>query len=452
MSLYSGRASVFAWTILAGALHVLTVVAAADPVPQRHGSVHRIELIGTASIPGTARDKSGLPELLAGEFPHDRLGSFGSGIDYTGKDNFYIACSDRGPLDGATRFVPRVQQFHIRINETTEPRVSVELASTTLLTDEEGRPFTGFFGRVDPGDDRRSLQLDPEAVRVEVDGSFWIADEYGPWLDRFSAAGQRIQRLAIPPRFHVATPSMDHAAEMPPASLRGRQVNRGFEGLARSPDGTKLWAILQSPLIQDSALDERGKRSGLNIRILECVVAGDKAGTTRELVYQLEKGSNGVSEVLALSDHELLVLERDGEVGREAVWRRVYKIDLSVATDVSEIDSLPAEDLPASIAPVTKSRWLDLCDERYGLVGPGMPEKIEGLALGPSLDDGRRTLLVSTDNDLQEAVPSYIWVFAWSPTEPGQKSPKPVNQNRARATTPETMAVNAAAGPSRESE
>ena len=41
-----------------------------------------------------------------------------------------------------------------------------------------------------------------------------------------------------------------------------------------------------------------------------------------------------------------------------------------------------------------------------------MPEKIEGLAFGPDLEDGRRLLLVTSDNDFVSQNPSYIYAFA----------------------------------------
>lgn len=398
---------------LAALLTVATPHVLNTPAATRHAPT--IELLGTASIPATATDHSNLTELLAGEFPHNRLGSFGSGIDSLNRDNLYIACNDRGPLDGATRFRPRIQTFRILINPASTQPVEVQHVATALLTDETGQPFTGYYGRLDETDQTKGLRLDPEGIRAEPDGSFWLADEYGPWIDQYSAVGTRIRRLAIPSKFMIETPSQDPARELPPTSTKGRQANRGFEGLARSPDGSTLWAILQSPLIQDNALDERAKRAGLNIRILEVTIKGPSAGKTRELVYQLEKASNGVSEILALSNHELLVLERDGEFGREAVWRRLYTVDISKASDVSAIESLPREDLPNEIAPVAKTKFLDFCDERFGLVGKNMPEKIEGLALGPVLPDDRRTLIVTIDNDLREDVDNIVWVFAWRP-------------------------------------
>ena len=95
--------------------------------------------------------------------------------------------------------------------------------------------------------------------------------------------------------------------------------------------------------------------------------------------------------------------------------RRLYNIDITNAPDVSAVESLPREDLPDAILPVSKSKFLDFCDERFNLVGKNMPEKIEGLALGPTLGDGRHTLIITIDNDLREDVDNIFWVFAWKP-------------------------------------
>jgi hypothetical protein len=61
---------------------------------------------------------------------------------------------------------------------------------------------------------------------------------------------------------------------------------------------------------------------------------------------------------------------------------------------------------------VAKSELFDLLDPRFHLADERFPEKIEGLAFGPDLPDGRRLLLVTTDNDLRADVESWIWAFA----------------------------------------
>ena len=140
--------------------------------------------------------------------------------------------------------------------------------------------------------------------------------------------------------------------------------------------------------------------------MLEMSVAGVPG---REFVYTLESKKHGLNELLAVNDHQMLAIERDGESSK---FRALYLIDTADATDVSKIDALPAGKLPDSIRPVSKKLWLDFMDPKFGLVAD-MPEKIEGLAFGPNLADGRRTLVVTIDNDLLTDHPSWFWVFAF---------------------------------------
>ena len=88
-----------------------------------------------------------------------------------------------------------------------------------------------------------------------------------------------------------------------------------MEGLAISPDGTKLVGIMQNALLQDGALDAKNTRIGVNNRILELDLA---TGKTREIVYRIEDPTHMVCEILAVNDREFLVLERDGKNGKDA--------------------------------------------------------------------------------------------------------------------------------------
>lgn len=387
-----------------------TLVASLAP----HVLASDITLIGTASFPGDALDKSGLTDPVS-TFTQGRLGSFGSGIAFLGHDDLYVACDDRGPGDGSFPWRCRFQTFRIRIDPASKTPVSVDLVSTTLLRSESGMVLNGQASVFAGADRRADLRFDPEGIRADAAGSLWISDEYGPWIDHFDAKGARIGRISIPDKFLIRNAGESAEDELPPANTSGRQSNQGFEGLAISPDGSTLWAILQRPLIQDGALSPENKRIGRNCRILEVQIS---TGKTREFVYQLENIKNGVNEILAINSHELLVIERDGKGGTETEFRKLFRIDLAQATDVSQIASLPSKTLPDQVQPVSKSVWLDFLNPAFGLAGPSMPEKIEGLAFGPMLPDGRRTLIVTIDNDLQTQVPSWFWVFAFNEPSP----------------------------------
>jgi hypothetical protein len=371
-----------------------------------------ITLIGKASIAADATDKSGLATPPGSSTPADRLGSFGSGIAYTGIGNRFIAVDDRGPGDGGVAWRCRFQTFDIEVDPSAPQPVTVNLVATTLLSTSDGQPITGNSGAYDIHDQVKGLRFDPEGVRVGPKGTLFISDEYGPWIDEFTMDGRQIRRISPPAKFLVATPDGEPAKELPPSNTVGRQPNHGFEGLAITPDGAKLYAILQAPLIQEGALDTAGKKAGRNCRILEVTLA---TGATRELVYTLESSKHGVNELLAINDHEFLVIERDSKGGPEAKDRTLYKIDIEKCKDVSA-EKLSTEPVPPGAA-VRKATFLDFCDPKFGLTGEQMPEKIEGLAWGKDLPDGRHVLIVTTDNDLKPTQPSWFWVFAVEPSD-----------------------------------
>jgi hypothetical protein len=279
--------------------------------------------------------------------------------------------------------------------------VTAKLMETNLLRDEKGKPFVGSLEALD-------RRLDPEGVRLGRDGSVYLSDEYGPFLWQFDRKGTVRKRLTVPDRFRPAKPGPTPRDELPPKNSRGRQPNRGLEGLAITPDGTKLLASLQSPLIPEG-LDRDNKRVGLNARLLEVTL---KDGSTRELVYSLENETLGLNEILAISATRYLVIERDGLEGKEAKFKRLFVIDTSRSSDVSKVDLLPLKRLPETIAPVSKKPFLDLLDPKWKLAGVDFPEKIEGLAFGPDLPDGRRLLIVTADNDFIDTKPLRIWAFA----------------------------------------
>lgn len=380
----------------------------------------RVELLATGEVASWARDRSGLIKPIdtpAGRMWLDQLGSFGSGIAYTGQGNTYIACDDRGPSDGAVAFPCRVQVLNISVEQARDARWSMHITcdATHLLRTTRGEPFIGASSAFNPANPAASLRLDPEGIRVLPDGSLLISDEYGPWLDRFAPDGQHLQRLAPPPYFRNAGEGASIEGELPPRSTTGRQPNRGMEGLAVTPEGLRAFGIMQSPLLQDAALDAANKRTGTCARIIEYSLRPGAEGPRRQFVYRMDHPSFSLNEICAVSDRTFLVIERDGKAGDDARFRSIVKVVIDGATDVSELDHLDPAQVGHAIQPVRKQPLIDLMDPAFGLAGSTMPEKIEGLTFGPRLKDGRLLLLVATDNDMIEGNPTLIWAFAIDP-------------------------------------
>lgn len=366
-----------------------------------------IKLIGTARMEGTSIDRSGLTDTLAGDIPHNRLGGI-SAIEFTGIDHEYVLIPDRGPADGATAYRCRFHILKLEVDAGQTPSITATIQGTTLLHDESGRNLVGAASAFDKDQDK-ALRFDPEGVRIDRHGKLFMSDEYGPSVYEFSEAGKRTAILKVPPRFKIARLSAT-ATEESSQNTSGRQPNGGLEGLAIIPGGAKLFASMQRPLIQDSRENNEGdKRLGTNTRIIEFDLA---RGTTREFLYPLDDTRNGVSEILAINSHEFLVLERDGKGGQEAVCKKIFKVDLAGATDICQRESLPDDGVPAGVTAARKSPFLDMLSPKFALAGSSFPEKIEGLAFGPDLADGRRLLVVAVDNDFVAEKPILLHAFA----------------------------------------
>lgn len=352
------------------------------------------------------------------------LGGLGSGLAWAGSNTF-VATPDRGPnatpwnaaLDDTTSYIARFQTLQLGLVKNNSGTglgwtLTPTLSATTLMYSATPLAYAAgatpalnsdghyyFSGRSDnfdasqPSSNPNNARLDPEGVRVSKDGkSIFVSDEYGPYVYQIDrATGQRIRSYALPANLAAAQLSAQGAAEIG-GNTTGRRANKGMEGLAITPDGKTLVGIMQAPLEQDAAK---------NLRIVTIDLA---SGVTHEYAYMLTTGS-GVSEIVALNDHQFLVDERDGKGlgdGSNAKVKQVFKIDLDGAQDVTALSG----DLSAQAVP--KSLVLDAVAvlRANGIAPAQIPAKIEGMAFGADVvDDGvlMHTLYVTNDNDFVRA-------------------------------------------------
>jgi hypothetical protein len=194
----------------------------------------------------------------------------------------------------------------------------------------------------------------------------------------------------------------------------GRTANKGMEGLAITPDGKTLVGIMQNSLIQDA--NEKGAAAKL-LRIVTIAIGSGQV--THQFAYGLTTGS-GVSEILALNNHEFLVDERDGHGranGDSAVVKQLFKIDLTGATDVSDMDGTTA-----AANEVKKTLFVDLVLSmtKAGISAGEIPAKIEGITFGQDLrrsGETIHTLWVANDNDFLAEVPDATGAMIPNPNQ-----------------------------------
>ena len=395
---------------------------------------------------GPYTDLSGLTYTLENGVAANYLGGMGSAITYAG-NNTFLALPDRGPnavsfdsnVDDTVSYVNRFHTVQMTLKRNTTGSgypylLKPSMSATTLLwtadalvygagdsTVGSGVPqintsqkhyFTGRSANFDPAQNSGNpldARFDTEGIRLSSDGRrVYISDEYGPYVyefDRFS--GKRLRAFGFPPCdgvspscFFVSNLSSMGSVEISGNTV-GRTANKGMEGLAITPDGTTLVGIMQNALIQDSA--EGGSAKNL-LRIVTFDLASGAA--THQYAYLLTTGS-GVSEILAINDHEFLVDERDGH-GRadasKAKVKQLFKIDLTNAVDVSNMDGLTA-----AANAVSKTLFLDLVQllTKNGIGASEIPAKVEGIAFGADVTQGKttlHTLWIANDNDFLATV------------------------------------------------
>lgn len=380
---------------------------------------HAITFVNMVTISGGATDLSG----LAGGPNNNRLGGFGSDLVWDKASNTYIGLSDRGPGGGLIDYAPRLQSFKLDINPLTGAASNFNLASTTVFKRDNGDYFTGLNPQLATGN--KGLlggSLDPEGLTLLPNGNYLVADEYGPSVYEFDITGKQVRAFAVPANLvpKEAGGTINYV-DGRPVIVTGRQDNRGYEGITLSPDGTKAYAIMQDPLVNEGASND-GRRSR-NLRIVEYNVA--TGAPTKQYIYELDSiasinanthgdtfsatnqgRSIGVSSIMTLPDGRLVVLERDNRgVGiddptglRQIGIKAAYVIDLAQATDVSGVSLAGTNTLPAGVKAVSKTSLLDI---RAALLAKGVTvaEKMEGLVFGPRLADGGLSMLIITDND-----------------------------------------------------
>jgi hypothetical protein len=385
---------------------------------------------------------------VAGMQPNDVLakigpvvvfnGGFGSALDGSPTHpNELFSLTDRGPNVGGTgndklfvvpSFHPQVGRFRLEGDRLVREEVIV-------LKDENGTPLTGLppaaggnTGEIPKTLDGTPLPNDPngidsEGLRMMSDGTFWISDEYGPFLVHFDRHGRTIERDSP---FGGPHPL--------PQVLARRVPNKGMEGLAAIDDGRVLVGIVQNPLGNPTAAAAK------NSRALRILVLDTRTGATKQFVYLLDDAKFGVSEIEAISPTQFLIDERDGKFLGDptgaSVQKKIYLVDISGATDISDptnsadglkiggqtIEQMSVGDLASNnIVPTSKQLLVDMLAFGY------THDKAEGMAL----IDGGRTIAVSNDDDfgvtddgnghlLQKLLPSglvdhnEVWFFRLS--------------------------------------
>jgi len=415
-------------------------------------------LVGVGRLPANLRDKFGETFGSGSAIAVDPKSWVRTPTGYQG--TFYML-PDRGfNVTGTSDYRARVNKLFITFTPLDDPAavpvaqrqnsVAATLTDTILLTDAAGQSLTG----LDPDGIRRAanglpdlpqasngrVSIDSESLALLPDGGFFIGDEYGPYVYRFSPAGRLLPAIRPPEAFLPKRKGKDHFASNnpgpggrapePPEPETGRANNQGFEGLTLTPPGGKFLVVaLQSATRQDGGTSLATRRYS---RLLYYDVADrERPKLVREYVVplQLFESADGErrvaaqSELLALDETFFLLLCRDsgngyGTGGATSRYRSIDLLDTSRATNIAgsrydgTVPVAPNGKLVDGVVPATLTRYIDINEtaelQKFGLHNGepndrnNLSEKWEGMALAPALDPANPNdyfLFVTNDND-----------------------------------------------------
>ncbi|KAH0363918.1 3-phytase, partial [Aureobasidium melanogenum] len=430
------------------------------------------ELAGYGFVKSDARDKFG-----------DTLGGIGSSIAIDQKTwkkmgpNSYQgilwALPDRGwNTQGTLNYQNRVHKFQIKLSlqenataaSPSAPNLQFEYLDTIRFTDPRGTPVTGLdadatgpylqfpgfpdmpsatytgdgFGNNGTGGHR--VSVDSEGLVLNSDGSFYVSDEYGPYVYHFSASGKMIQAIRPPDAYiPLRNGTESFSADSPPICdpdevitpedpTQGRANNQGLEGLTASPDGKHLYALMQSALNQEGGLKKKNRRYA---RLLQYSIPSSDSSSpiyTAEYIVPLPLYDNdevaAQSEIHFLTPTQFFILARDsnaghGQASSTSVYRHIDIFDISNATNIASATydtfNTPIASskgvLNANVQPATYCSFLDSNVNaqlnRFGVHNGGaqdsslLNEKWESIATVPVTDgkDGEYFVFSLSDND-----------------------------------------------------
>lgn len=221
------------------------------------------------------------------------------------------------------------------------------------------------FHIVNESSDKRYLtgsDFDPESFQF-ADDALWIGDEFGPYLIKADLNGKVLAVFDTQVDGKVVK-SPDNPTLTLPGAPDGKQNfqaarSKGFEGMAVSPDGSKLYPMLEGALWDGEQFENvAGKRY---LRVLEFDVK-QQAWTGRSWQYVLEDNQNAIGDFNMIDAAHGLVIERDNGEGTAdkacatgaptddcfsqlAKFKRVYKIAFSDANVGKPVEKLAYIDL-----------------------------------------------------------------------------------------------------------
>jgi hypothetical protein len=338
-----------------------------DTTPPPPPTIDSLRLVGSASIPtGTL-------------FEGVEFGGI-SGLDRDADGSYWAISDDRGGERGTPRF------YNLSVALGAAGAVAVTVNSQTHMLREDGTPFPS-----------TARTVDPEAIRVAPNGDLYWTSE-GNWNTSPAARFQPFLRQMTRTGAHVREFQTPAAYQYVDNTTTGARSNKVFEALTVAPDGT-VFVANEDALVQDGPLTTVSAGSVVRITAMDPATGkpkGQYAYPLPPIPVDAPAGApfgpdNGLSEMLAIGDRQFITVERAFAFGVGNTIRLVLTAIDGTTTDVTSIAALAG----ATYTPMPRRLLLEMPITFDGV----KLDNIEGIAWGPTLANGNRSLVLVADNN-----------------------------------------------------
>jgi hypothetical protein len=290
--------------------------------------------VGEQPIPGW----SGLVANEDGTFsalPDNGFGSKGNSADYV--LGFYnVSVSFKTANDGTSNPGSVANNSFTAFNDKNRILANgagVDLLITAdLVNYRTGNGFGSNSGiAVDPAIvDGRLLtgyDFDVESIAHAADGTYWVGEEFGPYVLHFAADGTLLDE-PIP---HPFLKSPGHPAVIAQPGTQTLAASRGFESLALNAAGDRLYAVPEGAPTVDALRAVSGDE-----RVVEIFEIDPAAKAYTGVTYKYRKEGTVTGNAIVIGDmtnvggNKYVLIERDSLFGANAVVKRLYLIDFDV--------------------------------------------------------------------------------------------------------------------------
>lgn len=289
------------------------------------------------------------------------------------------------------RNTPMFYQFQVKVS--LDPNeVDIFPTAVKLLRMTADRPFHPQF-------------IDPEGIALLPGGNFLVSQEglspiLPPSLMEFNSSSVFKRHIPVPSKF-IAYSNADEQTQ-------GVLHNGAFETLTIDPDKKTVFLATEFWLMQDEPFIIKSEQAFVRILTFDYLNSPDKFTQKSEYLYNLH-GMQGLVDMIAYSQTELLSLERGWDPINKIQHSQIYKVSTSGATNITSNFAVTSTE---HITPTAKELLLDLQTiiPKLSQVYPKL-DNYEGISFGPKLANGHDTLIIVSDNNFSEHQMTVFLVF-----------------------------------------